>query len=619
MKKNWINAIAAAAIIISASAAFAETNCYVTIVGTSNGSNIFQVAYSCPDAEAVRISERPNLIQHDWVRYDGPATQQWVWLGPSGTDSLYIFFRQTNSEIIRASISVEVPDSMMDKIFKGTYGYFPNPGSGHDYFPYSSIPGHNLNCTVTEIGLRAVSFIFAYEEQRSWSPTWEITRDNLLGTLNRLYDLTNYNGHAYYQFYGTIAGNIRNDDIPSVDNALLAASLLTIKGYCSQRPFLDGSSEITNICAQILKPMDYSLWYTFSSHRFGWTPDSPSSCDFYSNENRIINSIARVLAIEYGTWEFSSAEFLQSMNSLVKPPGTYDGITVNPVSWDGSLFTYLFPAQFVREMETSYGTDSIDKAIESQIRYMENNGRHAFGISDAITPSEVGGYQQGCPPRASGNPDNDPDLGLITPGSLIMSLVSSYRVETANALYYISTNKSDSFSTSIGFHSTVSVTSDISSEVYSALDDGHAILALANVCNETSWNAFYANQSVAEMHKELYGNYPDDIAPPVVWAEPSGGEYFESITVILNANDAPSGSGVADIWYTTDGSDPLINSNRQKYIPPLELANDTVLFLTATDFAGNEALPQRFTYTIVPEPGIMIFGILCLFIKFRHE
>ena len=611
--------LATTLVIANLNTAIAETNYSAVIVGSSNGSNIFQIAYSCPEAEAVRISERPNLIQHDWIEYDGASTQDWVWLGPSGAGTIYIFFRMTNSEIERTSISVEVPDSMIDKIFKGTYGYFPNSDSGYNYFPYSSIPGYNRSCTVTEIGLRALGFILAYEEQRSWSPTWEVTRTNLLGTLNRLYELTNYNGHAYFQFYGTDSGDIRSDDIPSVDNALLAACLLTIKGYCSQRLFLEGSSEITNRCAQMLKPMDYSLWYRFSSHRFGWTPATLGSCDFYSNENRIINSIARALAIEYGTWEFSSAEFLRSMNSLVKPLGTYDGITVNPVSWDGSLFTYLFPAQFVREMETSYGTDSIDKAIESQIRYMENNNRHAFGISDAITPSAVGGYRQGCPPRASGNPDNDPDLGLITPGSLIMSLISSYRIETADALYYILTNKPNSFSTSIGFNSTISVTSDVSSEVFSALDDGHAILALANVCNEASWNAFYANQSVAEMHKELYGSYPDDIAPPVVWSEPSSGEYTDNIIVTLNGNDSPSGSGVSDIWYTIDGSDPLVSSNKHKYIMPVELINDTVLIVTAIDFAGNEALPQRYEYTIIPEPGIMIIGILCLIIKFRRE
>ena len=334
-----------------------------------------------------------------------------------------------------------------------------------------------------------------------------------------------------------------------------------------------------------------------------------------SNENRIINTIARALAIEYGTWNFSSNEFLRSMNSLQTPSRTYDGISVNPVSWDGSLFTYLFPAQFVREMETSYGTDSIDQAIASQIRYMENNGRYAFGISDAISPSEVIGYRQGCPPRASGNPDNDPDLGLVTPGSLIMSLSSSYRVETANALHYLLTNQPGCFDSDIGFNSTVSVTSDISSEVYSALDDGHAVLALANICNETAWNAFYANQSVAEMHKEFYGSYAADIAPPVIWVEPSSGEYFNNITIVLNANDAPSGSGVADIWYTTDGSNPLTSSNRQKYIPPLELAKNTILFVTATDNFGNETLPQKFIYTIVPEPGFIFFVLLFFFKK----
>jgi len=611
--KLYLYSVTFALVIGSAVIAVADANCFVDIIKTSCGSNIFQIAYSCPGAEAVRISERPNIIRHNWLSYSGPATQEWAWMGSTGTGSLYIFFKLTNAEILRTSIVIDAPSSMIDTIFKGSFGYSLTYTS--NYFP-NSYSGNNTFCSITEIGLRALGFILAYEEKREWSPSWETTQENLLGILNRLLALEKYDGHAFYWGYSFNSTNsIDTDHIPSVDNALLAACLYCIKGYCAQRPFLEGASDISNKCAQILSPMDFSIWYKNSNHRFGWTTTSVGSCDIYSNENRIINCIARMLALEYGTWNFSSTEFQDSINSLIKQTRTYDGITVDPVSWDGSLFTYLFPAQFFREMETSYGTNSIDKAIECQIRYMENNGRFAFGISDAIPPTGyVNGYRQGCPPRQSDNPDNDPDLGLITPGSLIMSIVSSYNIETAKSLYYILTNNPACFSTDVGFRSTVSVTNNVFSEDYSALDDGHAILALANISRETAWNTFYANQVVADTHNELFGNYPNDIAPPVVWSEPATGEYIDNVTVVLNANDAASGSGLADIWFTTDGSNPLTSSNKQKYTSPLLLTNDTILTISAVDIAGNETFPQKYSYTIIPEPTI-IFFVLLLFIK----
>ena len=123
--------------VLNSITVIAETNCFAAVVGASNNSNVLSIAYSCPNAEAVRISEHPNLIQNNWKLYSGPSTQQWLWLGESGTGILYVFFRQTNSEITRVKIPIEVPDSMVDKIFKGTHGYFSNGGSGYNYFPYS--------------------------------------------------------------------------------------------------------------------------------------------------------------------------------------------------------------------------------------------------------------------------------------------------------------------------------------------------------------------------------------------------------------------------------------------------------------------------------------------------
>ncbi len=608
-----------------AQARAALSNATITVLGTSAGGAVVNVAYSCPGAASVRISERPNLLQRDWRAYTGAATQQWTWLSPTGSNALCFFFRDSGGSVLRTSIVACVENGLINDIFSATYGYFTYAPASKNYLPYSYYPGGSW-CNTTEIGLWALSHILAYDQQRSWSPSWSLARHNVKGCLNRLIDWQQtgnlYDGHAYYQFYNTITGVPVNKNIPSVDNALLVACLLTINGYCIQRPYLDGVDEITNQCARILEPMDYSLWYDYGSHQFGWLPELPSSCRDYSAENRIINFIARALAVEYGTWDFTSNEYVMSMgpSALIRMPRTYDGIFVAAACWDGSLFTYLFPAQFVREMEISYGTNTIDRAVECQIRYMENNGRHTFGISDGHGPPPDYPYRMGCPPRGSNNPDNDPDKGVIIPGSLIMSLVSSYRSDAAEALNYVVTNNPLALSVSRGFRGSVCVTGTAMSTIYSELDDGHAMLALANVANETAWNSFYANPCVVTAHEDAFGELPGDSAPPVVWAIPAGGEYIDSVSVTVFAGDA-MGTGVSGIWYTTDGSDPLTSSTREQYTGPVELMLDTTLSITAVDCVGNETEPRECSYEIVPEPVLITLGIavILVFLRFRSN
>lgn len=85
----------------------------------------------------------------------------------------------------------------------------------------------------------------------------------------------------------------------------------------------------------------------------------------------------------------------------------------------------------------------------------------------------------------------------------------------------------------------------------------------------------------------------DDTTPPVSEAIPAGGEYPQSQSVVLTADEA------ADIFYTTDGSEP--NAQSAVYDTPIEIAEDTTLRFLARDLAGNVETPAHTeTYTILP-------------------
>jgi len=579
-----------------------------------DASGVVVVAQAaCPGATQVRLSERQNLIQHDWRPCPGAVTQNYVWLGPAGTGTLYAFFRDATGASARTQVAVQITNAVIDRAFAATYSYFDDSRTAIDYLPLGYYPA-GYHCNTTEIGLWALSHILAFDQARAWSPTWSTTSSRIYHTLTTLLQWlqTNkvYQGQAFYQFYNCDTRAVLNYNVPSVDNALLDVCLYTIYGYCAQRPYLQGVDTLTNLCARILRPRNYALWYTQSTHRFGWLPGSPSSCDFYSCENRVINFIARASALQFGTWNFSSNEFALSLQhpSLRKETRSYDGITVPACNWDGTLFTYLLPAMFFNEMAMPYGTNSIDPAVACQVRYMRNLGRRAFGISDGPGPPGIS-YTMGCPPRASDNPDNDPDTGCVNPGALAMSLVTAARRETAAAVDALLTNAPAAFAADLGFRGTISVTSAAMAGVWSELDNGHAMLGYANACNETGWNGMYATPAIVQTHTEIAGTAPADFTPPVVWATPVAGAYDHPIDVALAAQDTPGGS-VAAIWYTLDDSDPLTSATRLVYTGSFPLVTGTVVRISAADGAGNEARPQVYAYQVVPEPALLFVAVL---------
>ncbi|HEX7031627.1 MAG TPA: chitobiase/beta-hexosaminidase C-terminal domain-containing protein, partial [Nitrososphaera sp.] len=85
--------------------------------------------------------------------------------------------------------------------------------------------------------------------------------------------------------------------------------------------------------------------------------------------------------------------------------------------------------------------------------------------------------------------------------------------------------------------------------------------------------------------------YLFDFEAPTVTAEPPGGTFDSPQSVTLMASESAT-----TIYYTTDGSEPTINSTI--YTSPIDVDSDTILRFFAKDLAGNTGPVQTETYTI---------------------
>lgn len=94
----------------------------------------------------------------------------------------------------------------------------------------------------------------------------------------------------------------------------------------------------------------------------------------------------------------------------------------------------------------------------------------------------------------------------------------------------------------------------------------------------------------------------DTIAPVTSANPPSETNSLTPISVVLTANG--TGSGIASIRYTFDGSDPLTSTSAVTYASAIQIASNTELTIRyyATDLAGNKEAVRTATYKVT-HPG----------------
>jgi hypothetical protein len=256
------------------------------------------------------------------------------------------------------------------------------------------------------------------------------------------------------------------------------------------------------------------MWYRADTHRFSWggeeDPQAGTPADYYSNENRIINFVARALG------HLDANEFALSLAALEAPPGAYGRHTVHKMAWDGSYFTYASPALFIREVETLYGPWTIFPATRAQIAYASAQGYDGWGLSDCFDVGAGGYMQQGAPPTAApGSPETRP--GLLTPHASAMALITPLASQALSNLQTISTTLG-AYDAKYGFYDSVMANPSAPdygqhSERFSALAQEWLLLSIVNHQTGFVWDNFYLHSGVREAHKEMYPKHSTHFLP----------------------------------------------------------------------------------------------------------
>lgn len=415
----------------------------------------------------------------------------------------------------------------LDGVARRTWQYLSSDWATSNHLPWSwraeTIEGGDF-VNPAEIGLYLVAWVGAYELQRPWSPQWSEVEGEVSAILDQLrawqtgsqtaqpHGPNAYKNSNFYQWYwigwnppvvGADSPGSTNQTVPSVDNAWLAASLITLRSY----GLAEGHPQLAQKANAILDDMDFRQWYHSDTHRFSWgarhDPQGGGETDLYSNENRIINFVARALG------QLTEEEFAASIAALDGKPGTYTGHTVARVAWDGSMFTYLAPALFVREATTSYGVETILPSVRAQRAYAADQGYVVWGLSDCFDIGSGEYVQQGAPPTTSPDPP-ETRPGVVTAHASALALITSEASEATANLQLMVDRLPAAYHSTYGFYDSVQAIPSSPdygkhSLRFSAIAQAWLFLAIVNHDAGTIWEYFYKDSDVLRTHIELYG------------------------------------------------------------------------------------------------------------------
>jgi hypothetical protein len=427
-------------------------------------------------------------------------------------------------------MQLEIPDSdFLSILARDTWNYLRSDETTANRLPCSWWAGGHVigdqdrgpYANPAEIGLYALCWLAAHDLGRPWSPSWAEAEHRVTAILEQLrawqtgsqehqpHGPNAYQNSVFYWWYWiyetppVVSGLVKDHLVPALDNAWLAASLITIRAYAEAC----GQAALAQVADAILSDMNFQLWYDPTAHCFFLGATEAPKCgvpaDYYSNENRIINFTARALG------HLSADEFHRSLRVLEGPSGDYNGITVERMSWDGSYFTYVAPALFICEMGTPYAKGTVIPATQAQIAYAQNEGYKAWGLSDCFDVEDGGYVEQEAPPGAK------PCLrearpGLVTPYAAGLALTTPLASEAVANLRTISTEFPCARDERLGFRDAVMANPSAPdykkvSYRFSSLDQEWIFLSIANRETGFIWRYFYRDRGVRRAHTEMYG------------------------------------------------------------------------------------------------------------------
>lgn len=402
-----------------------------------------------------------------------------------------------------------------------TYNYLlaADMGSGlpENWYDYSEWGSY---CSPEEAGFYMLSHIGAVEIGLISNDTAKQRIEKTLGTLK---GLPKDQGLFYRYYYTKPLTPTDSNDVPSIGNAMLAASLMTIEAWADENNFKGLSEE----CSEILDMMSLSIFLNSSSNRFYHDLTFQEEWNYYSSDGRLVPFVA------FAIGDINEADFRSGLVNLKQLDLYYnvstdnttstssnpDDILVKKTSWDGSMFTYIVPALFINEYQTNYQDETIDPAVLAQMVYANRsdfriNGRTVWGISDAYdTDENYCSEYCGAPPTAAACPplNNTYQVcpGLITPHASALALISVYSDNAAENLFVLS-QQPNLYDDVYGFKDSFNVHTGVVTNRIVTLDQEWIFLSLMDSFNGTLWRYFYQNPEVVAAHNIMYSAAPNN-------------------------------------------------------------------------------------------------------------
>jgi len=200
------------------------------------------------------------------------------------------------------------------------------------------------------------------------------------------------------------------------------------------------------------------------------------------------------------------------------------------------------------------------------------------------------------------------DSGNLTSNTLTFSITSTVSSDTTAPEPVTALSSGTPTHNSIPVSWTLSSSSDVTNYEIAYSTDGTNYTVSSSVVNASSTSytvtglVASTNYTIRVVAIDGAGNRstaitvsaststPADTTVPVLTITPAS-TFTDSQSVTMSANET------ADIWYTTDGSDPVSSGTRVKYSAPVTLTATTTVKTYAVDGAGNASTVQTVVYT----------------------